>query len=224
MSRGARLSIQGLYQWDNTIFDELQLPELVDRDSLINTILVDFSDIEVLYPNSDVMKNVIGIWSTARLPVWEKLESTLHFDYNPIENYDRNEEWNDTNTRTNTINKNETRDLTSSNTSDENTSNNSDITEQITAYDSDELVTSGKTTSENTGNTTIDSTITDTGTVKNNDTENENTTNKRVGRAHGNIGVTTTQEMIEAERKCVMFNMIDVIKKEFADKFLIMVW
>lgn len=41
---------------------------------------------------------------------------------------------------------------------------------------------------------------------------------------HGNIGVTKTQDMIEAELDLRMKNIIDIIVREFEDKFLVQVY
>lgn len=43
-------------------------------------------------------------------------------------------------------------------------------------------------------------------------------------RAYGNIGVTTTQQMIEAQREVVKFNMYDYIARAFVEYFCIMVY
>lgn len=48
--------------------------------------------------------------------------------------------------------------------------------------------------------------------------------NIRTGHASGNIGVTTTQEMLEAERRTVRFNIIDEIVSDFKKQFCIMVY
>ena len=36
---------------------------------------------------------------------------------------------------------------------------------------------------------------------------------------HGNIGVTTTQQMIEAERECVRYNLYDEIAADYQMAF-----
>lgn len=41
---------------------------------------------------------------------------------------------------------------------------------------------------------------------------------------HGNIGVTTSQQMIEAERKIADFDIVDIIVKEYIKEFCIMVY
>lgn len=88
----ATLSLLGLYQYNNQLFDGLKLPESVDRETLVNNLLAETAEFEVLYPDAEFVANMIAVWSEKELPVWEKLEKTLHYDYDPISNYDRHEE------------------------------------------------------------------------------------------------------------------------------------
>ena len=92
MGRTADLSPLGLYNWDNTIFDLMQLPEELDRDVLIKNILYSTAELEVLYPNPVVFKNLVGLWSAKNIDVWQRLYNTTQYEYNPIENYNRYEE------------------------------------------------------------------------------------------------------------------------------------
>lgn len=64
---------------------------------------------------------------------------------------------------------------------------------------------------------------TTTETVKN-DVDTTNETNKHSGYMYGNIGVTTTQAMIQAERNVAMLNYMDDVCKLYAERLLIGVW
>lgn len=63
-------------------------------------------------------------------------------------------------------------------------------------------------------------------------TGNENTLDKDTGNTvdehwahlHGNIGVTTTQEMIRQEREIAMFNLYKTIARLFAEEFCVLVY
>lgn len=52
----------------------------------------------------------------------------------------------------------------------------------------------------------------------------EKTENKHHLRAFGNIGVTTTQQMIEEERRVSEFNIIDYMIKDFRQRFCLLVY
>ena len=91
MSRMANLSIMALYGWDNTLFDLLTLPTGLSKADLVNNICSQLAELELLYPNPDVMKSLIGLWSNACQYEWNKLYETMLLEYNPIDNYDRTE-------------------------------------------------------------------------------------------------------------------------------------
>ena len=94
MSMGATMSILGLWNNDHSIFDLLQLPEgftTEDRETVTDSILIECAELEVLYAAPAVMKNCIGIWSRKELPVWQRIYNASLLEYNPIENYRRDE-------------------------------------------------------------------------------------------------------------------------------------
>lgn len=91
MGRAATLSPLGLYNWDNTLFDLMQIPEALDKDTLIDNLLAETAELEVLYPNPIVFKNLVGVWSAKQIDIWNRLYATTQYEYNPIENYNRYE-------------------------------------------------------------------------------------------------------------------------------------
>ena len=88
---GSSISILALYQWDPTIFDGLQLPGDLDRDAVIQNILIEYAGIEVIYPSSDFMKMAIKAWSDIRQDDWKRMYKVLETDYDPFINIRRDE-------------------------------------------------------------------------------------------------------------------------------------
>lgn len=82
----AMISILGLYDYDNTIFDDLELPEGIDKDDLVDTILFQNAELELLYTEPTLMKRAIGRWGRISQYTWEKWVNTLNLEYNPIWN------------------------------------------------------------------------------------------------------------------------------------------
>lgn len=198
------LTILGLYNYDNSIFDNLITPPGISMDSVTENILVELGEIEVLFASAPFMKMAIGIWARKNYMVWEKMYNTTILDYNPIENYDRIEDFTDT----------ETRNLSASLTGNDSTVTNSNSTDTVAGFNSASLVDSaGNLTTGKQDNTAVSNT-TDTGTVG----------SVHSGRTHGNIGVTTTQQMLEQERNIVKFNVIDYIIDDFKNRFCILVY
>ena len=91
MGRMATLSPLGLYTWDETIFDLMRIPEALDKNTLIDNLLTETAELEVLYPNPVVFKNLVGVWSAKQIDIWNRLYVTTQYEYNPIENYNRYE-------------------------------------------------------------------------------------------------------------------------------------
>ena len=220
----ATLSILGLYQYSPDVFDLLKLPDGVSLDSVRDNILMELAELELLYPSGEFMKTAIGIWSSKQLPVWEKLYATTKLEYNPIHNYDRTEEW--TEKETGNRNGSRTQSQESSGESSGTVKNSgvdtvrSDVSAfNETSYTPKEMQT-----------TTLGTENTSSGTAKQktditDDTdENSSRNNTRTGRTFGNIGVTTTQQMIEAERDVVKFNIVDYIVEDFKQRFCLLIY
>ena len=169
----ATMSLLGLYNWDSTILDGLIVPDDVDRSALINNLLRECAELEILYPQPNALKFFVGEWAKERLPVWKKLAATLKFEYDPISNYDRKEEWTDENSGTS------------------------------------EAMTAG-----------YNSAGADVPEAK----SSANSNGKRTGRSYGNIGVTTSQQMLESERDIALFNFIGIVAHDIIKSICICIY
>lgn len=220
----ANLSILGLYQYSPDVFDLFKLPDGVSLDSVRDNILMELAELELIYPSGTFMKTAIGIWSAKQLPIWEKLYATTKLEYNPIHNYDRTEEW--TEEETGNRNESRTQSLESNGESSGAVQNSgvdtvkSDVSAfNETSYTPKELQTTTLGT-ENTSSGTAKQTT----DIADDTDENSSRNNTRTGRAFGNIGLTTTQQMIEAERNVVKFNIVDYIVEEFKQRFCLLIY
>lgn len=88
----ATISLLGLYTWDDTIFDDMVLPEQVDKEDLIDNLLMETAELEILYPDAEFIKQAIARWSAIRLHTWERIAKVLYEDYDPFINIKRDEE------------------------------------------------------------------------------------------------------------------------------------
>ena len=304
----AKITLIGLYNFDNRLFDNLTFPDGIDKEIAVNEILIRSGEFEVLYPDLEFNKFQIGRWGVKHYRTFEKWIRALNIDYEPLENYDRIEEWTDKNTGTQTTKNTGTQTVdntgtqTTENTgtqtsvnsgsedtvrsgSDENVKSGSDTnvktgsekdeadngntTEvQVAAYDTATYSNKEKTifdtdqTGEHTYNDVTDThtfnDVTDTHTYNDvtdthtlNDLTNERTDdlksvrtdeleekrtdnleNKRMddlksehfGRMHGNIGVTTSQQMLRDELEIDRFNIYENIADLFIDEFCILIY
>lgn len=224
------LSILGLYRWDPQIFDKMALPDGVDRSLLVNNLVFELGCLEVLYPSAPFMADMVELWSNKELPTWERLYSAMKIEYNPIENYDRQEEWTDE--------KDETRESSVSDSTilDGQTQNSGSVTHavqnmttdrEVTGYNSNSLVPQardvehGSTVDTDATRQDVDSKTTRTGEG----TEDIDGTTTHKGRVHGNIGVTTSQQMLQSELELVpQLNIINHIISSFKTRFCILVY
>ena len=202
------LSIMGLYEYDNTLFQGLQLPEGLNQDAVINEILLQCAELEIVYPNIDIMKLAINTWSIANMYTWQKLYDTMVVEYNPIWNVDAD--------ITETVTGSENRDIDRTGSGSNNETINLTDTEAVKGFNSDTWAESHKNTKGGTDNTALSSSE-----VINDDVARTET---RTQRRTGNIGVTTTQQMLEQERKIADFNMISYIAQSFKQRFCLLIY
>ena len=280
----ATMSIRGLYIADNSLFSEMSVcSEMTndDKQTIIDNILMEFAELEVIYPDPVFMKHAIGAWSWKEVPTWDRIYAAAMAEYNPIENYNRTEitteNANGSHTEQttgtekhsgkDTENNSGTDTVSHSGTDSSNTSNMERHTGTITdtnsgsdtlttnraAFDSSSLVTTGTDTTQHGHQLTksFDDTTNNTGSasVKHDEktdtrhghiidtqrTENidhngnrsgtDNNTITRNSHISGNIGVTTSQQMLEQELLVApKLNVYNYIMESFKNRFCLEVW
>lgn len=231
----ATMDLIAIYNYDDTVLSELNYPtEYTDREkaTLMANLLLDTAELEIIYPQPATLKYAIGQWSAKELPQWDKLYKTLHFDYNPIWNKDGKVTESETTTRDTDENitdtHNQTDNMTGS-TTDSTTDNfNSTVDRAVYGFNSDSDAPESKDTTANTDQT--DSSGTSKGETTTDATDKRTRgEDETVGRGltrieQGNIGVTTTQSMIQEEREVDKFNLDDYIIDSFKKRFCLMVY
>lgn len=84
----SNMSIIGIMEYDSTVFDNLHLPEGMTFATMVDYIVNECAELELLYPDASYLKTVIGSWSAARLPSWEKLYAYYNVIIDPENEYD----------------------------------------------------------------------------------------------------------------------------------------
>lgn len=242
----AKITLASFFTYFNTaspeddLFKNMSLPSGIDKDTLVGNILMRGGEFEVMYSDPYFMQNVIGVWSRKWYKTIDKWVKALAIDYNPLENYDRMEEWTDTtdgstsgrrdngNTRTLnytdalTLDHDETRTLDTTNTS----------THDVSAYDSSTYQPADQTVTEDDGTDTVNYSGTDStlhsGTIVDAFGEGTSTKNDEKvthkGRIHGNVGVTTSQQMLESELSLAEWNIYEHVTDLFLSEFVIPIY
>jgi hypothetical protein len=193
----ATISILGLYNLNDTLFDDLVIPENMDSELLINNLVTELAELELIYSDFNFMKFMIGVWSRKELPTWERVYKASTKIYDPIENYDRIEEWHDN--------------LNSNSAVNSSMTGNGSTQHDVAGFNTNALVNASKDTN------------TESNTGFSSDTSASN--GSHTGRVHGNIGVTTSQQMLQSELDIApKLNPYDFIINSFKNRFCLQVY
>lgn len=232
------LNLLTMMQIDPTLFDDFLLDTRINREQVANAIILKSGQSQPRFNDTRIFKIYLNNWFSRNQGVITKLYDTTILEYNPIENYNREEEWErnlsmtagkgsqDTTGVNNSGSENYT-DTTANTTTNNNSGEHSTTTEnKVSAFDSSAYEPSNQTTE--TGLTSENATITEnvtfthvkdyadgtntTNTHTTNGTDTDKETYKNTTK--GNIGVTTSQQMIEQERRVDLFNIYDWIAEE----------
>ena len=199
-----KMTILGLYRYgeynNEDLFQNMKIPAGIDRQDLIDNILEQGAAFEILYPDFEYLQFSIGAWSKRWYRTMEKWQEALTVQYDPLNNYDRHEEWTDNDK---VSGKTET-------AAGVNTTGQDELS--VTAYNSDQYHNKEKTDSSGTSKST--------GSSK----TNTDGTSTHSGHLYGNIGVTTSQEMLREELDVQKFNLIQQITDLFLNEFCILVY
>lgn len=223
------MSLIGLYNYDDSLFDNLSLPDDIDPDLVKGNILMECAELEVIYPDFDFMKGAIGAWSDNEVEIWKKVREMELAEYNPIENYDRYESEVENTGRDRENNKS---DVINSVSGATNKTVNSDANtrvdlNQVAGFNSETLVTNNKTVNSDTNNGQTNTTTDSNGSsIQNtNDKGKENENRVRESRVHGNIGVTTVAQMIQGQLDILpKVNTVNYIVESFKARFCLLVY
>lgn len=240
MSRGCTLSVLGLYHADNTLFDSMMFPSGFsqdDKDIVIGNILAECAELEILFTDPGTLKNMIGLWSKINLFVWNRVFSAATLEYNPIENYNRTELETIADDRTDTHSGNDvnrasgtdTDTISSSNT--ETHSGTDTNTSSVSSYDSNAYQPHNKDdllhghAVSNIGSGSNSTAYGKTETLTHGEVITHDGDITRNNHTSGNIGVTTSQQMLEQEIEIsAKLNVMDMIVDSFKHRFCLLVY
>lgn len=201
----SRITLWGFYQFtDKHLFDDVVLPEGIDKQRLIDLIMMESGDLYAYYQQPTFLKMQIDNFFARKYDDFARMYAALYADYNPIENYDRKEDWTD--------NFNES--VSGTATDETHDGSESSSTGKVSAMDSDDFVNDTYAESSTSGNSNATTT---------NEAQRENEANHD-GRIHGNIGVTTSQQMIESELKLREYDIYLRIAKMFEKQIVVQVY
>lgn len=183
MSLTPRLTLIGLYKYNPAVFSNLTLPAAVDEETFIDSLLLEYGECPLIYPDYDFMVLAIGAWCRKWYSNIERIAIALSAEYNPIHNYDKTETWTENETNENN------RGLT--NNTDTTYSEDSTNERVVSAYNESTYQPDNKDIGDIDSTTNIETSI--------EENENKERQNTRTGRVYGNVGVTESSEMVQNE-------------------------
>ena len=198
----ANLSLPELYDYDNTIFEGLVLPDGMDRDVAMAAVLWEASPFEALYTDPTVCRMRIASYSKTRLPVWTKLYKSTTADYNPLGEFERTTEEERTG-----------QDVRSPDLTSEGKNGGSDsTTQEVSAFNSTNFQPREKQTTE-------------LGTTNKMHTSGTETTDREdiLQRTEKGRNIPA-QELLMKERQISMFDIYHFIARDIAAELCIMVY
>lgn len=220
----ATTGLLDLLYYDDTIMDNFTVPDGIDRQLALDTIYQRCGLTPLYHPDPAWLKFYIGRWCSKNVKTWEELYKTTIQDYNPIYNYDRTEETTDTRSGTRKLSED-----TSSNTKQNGdtsvTDTSSDNSEHTISADNSDTYEPGykdASSRQDTQSSESSNRVDVTGDRAVDETTGETYSHKL--RAYGNIGVTTTQEMLEAQRTLVRYNVYNEIADSFKEEFCLYIY
>ena len=200
-------------------------PDDSTRQRFLDYFMLEYGQFTPIYTEPEYLLAHIQAVSASLKYTIDKLYATLSLEYDPIENYDRHENWTDTRTPDLTTEYNGGDTLTMTGGETEAREQHS-IERQVSADNTGSYFPSEKTIEDPDTTTQTYNNRSDT-RVYNNRTDVQTGTdeNKHEGRIHGNIGVTTSQQMIQSERDDVAYyNFIDDVARLYGEKLCILIY
>ena len=256
-----------------SILSAFYLPEGAARDDFLTYFCLEYGEFTPVYTEPAILADHIKAVGKVLQYTLDKLYNTLSLEYDPIENYDRHEEWSDDGTDRRDYTGGQHRQTSGNGRTDyvgkETHSTNHTVTETPSGSETETTGPSSvehKIAADNTGdyfpatkdlyNQDSNATVTRTfnqrvTTTGDNGTTDELTYTDRadiassggtedisyvgradigadhghhIGRVHGNIGVTTSQQMIESERDLARYSFYREAALLYASHLLIMVY
>ena len=199
-----------------SLFHDISLPEGLDPDIVKDTILLRCAEFEVYYSDPYYMKAVTEHWFLKKYHTFEEWLRGISAVYNPTENYDRVEEWTDTDAKMRASTRTD-----DSQIADQTDSNGSGSTSTaVTTDTSSDYLPDTQTSSSSGATSSTNSTGHNTSAVN----DSENVTATHSGHVHGNIGIKTSSEILSEFLKISEWNIYDHIADAYKNEFCVAVY
>lgn len=193
------VSVLGMLDYSPEVLDGIgdYLPSGVSLEHLKDAIILECAELEILIPNPTLFSSLVTRWAARKSLSWGRYYTAIHTNYAPLENYDRQEQ----------------------EAIEEEGENSAEAAGTTAGTDEDKVAAFNSSTYQPKSQLTR---------LGNSDTETSgdyNRTLNRSSRIHGNIGVTTSQQMLAAELDITpRLDIYEKIVSDFKSQFCILVY
>lgn len=231
--------IRAIIDYDNTVFDNLTLPDDINDDDtkalLIDTILYKYGDAPLFSPDPSVVKYYIGRWSSRRAPLWDRYYKAVTADYDPLSNYDRTEKRELTHgkkvTYGGTVTDSTSGTITDTPSGSVKVEKDDTTTENVSAYNSSTWEPSKQSVLDGETNTSYTNYKEERSFTNYQEQRTYNNSDTNSGKdseethTYGNIGVTTSQQMLISELDLNdRLDIINYIADDWHSEFNLMIY
>lgn len=237
---------------EHSVFEELTLPDGIDKDTLIGAIILRCQEFELLYSSPDFMIEAVKVWGMKNYWTFDRWVKLINKQYDPLYNKDYHEEWSETHegeyskedsgstsgsddhTRTDNLQHSEDYTRTdnlktetdNTDTHSEKAFNDSDFVETTEDVLDGEVNQTGTQRNAGSGSDTGTQRMAGTFSTQDSNTESGGDSYTRNHNLHGygNIGVTAAQTLFMKETEVAAWNMYEHMADLFASEFCLMIY
>lgn len=224
-SKMTLIGMEAFLNPDRSVFDELTLPEGIDKETLVGSIILRCQEFELLYSDPEFMITAVKVWGMKNYWTFDRWVKLINKQYDPLYNKDYHEVITDTHEGAASGQGSSTESQDHTRTDNIHGTNDETITHSEKAYNSgSEFVDTTKdVTDQDTSQTgTVRNAGTASGSFSN--TSNDSYVNGRNLHGYGNIGATAAQTLFLKELEVAEFNMYEHIADLFASEFCLMIY
>lgn len=221
----ARLTLYGWLNYNPDLFKDIVVPEVIDKDTLINEIIKSCGDLYTYHQSPIPFKQNIDYWFSRKAYDFERIYLALRTEYNPLENYDRREE-------IDRSYENGGADSTSSSSSANSIGNSSSsdtlggtTTDKVSAYNTSDFQNQSQSVNSSNSSSNATNSANSHANATSETRYGSTYSDKENNRIHGNIGVTMAQAMAMEEIKLrSTMDLYKIIAKAFEREFLVQIY
>lgn len=219
------LTILGMYNYDDTIFDDMVVPSLIDKNVLIRNIISELAEVEILYSDPHYLKYAITNWSYKEISVWERLADTYQMEYNPLYNVDATEYTKESRDLKNTEVGSNTGTSTDTGSSTDTTEGTNNNIHKVVGFNDGTLTNANKDEGDMTSSSSTTSSSSNTSSMNSNINRTDKGDIITEHRRYGNIGVTKSTDLVLSEFETrPKLNMYNFIIDSFKSRFCLMIY